>query len=386
MNTKRLIINSLLIAGVLGLAIYLSFGIAAGQPGQLFSAYPGPGATQAARPSHPTPANGKVEQVRTILVTPLPSEKVRAAELAEVVQPIAPSASRYSIREETKAGSLFSIYMLFVEDAKADEVRLGDDNGDARFYALTDEYVIWSYHRYEEDKQAALQTGLYAYHLPSGKSITITQSGGAYPEIAGQWVVYLSEGENQYLIGLHAYNLITGEDLALSKRIPVMAGRRTSDFYAAGEGHAAWVETDPVSQKNVVHFYEMNAHRGHTLDVPDTVDPVYLSVSRAAVVWRDGFWRGYEFKHDALFTIPVIPPGWERVPVQTVQPLTVQGDHLSWSLEVSGRSYHFTALIALRGQGSENTQIVPTPLQEPITLPEASPIPPTVTVAAVAYP
>jgi hypothetical protein len=386
MNTKRLTTRGLLIAGVMGLAIYFSFSVAAGQPSRLFSAYPGPRPTQAVRLSHPTPADGKAEQVRTILVTPLPSEKVYAAELEEVAQPITSPAARYSIREETKPGDLFSIYALFVQDAKAgSEFRLGDDNGDARFYALTDEYVIWSYHRYEGDELAELKTGLYIYHLASGKSITITRSGGAYPEIDGQWVIYLSKGD-QYLAGLYAYNLITGEELSLSKRIPVMAGRRTSDFYAVGEGQAAWVENDPVSQKNVVHFYEMNTHRGHILDVPDTVDPMYVTVSRAAVMWRDGFWRGYEFKHDALFTIPVIPPGWEGVPVQTVRPLTVQGDRLQWALEVNGKNYHFTALIALRGQGSGNTRIVPTPIQEPANFPEASPIPPTATALAVAYP
>ncbi len=172
----------------------------------------------------------------------------------------------------------------------------------------------------------------------------------------------------------------------LSKRIPVTAGRRTSDFYAVGEGHAVWVEADPASKKKIVRSYDMNSHQGHTLDLSDTVDPMYVSASRTAVVWKDGFWRGYDFRHDAFFTIPVIPPGWERVPVQTVHPLTVQGDRLSWSLKVNGKKYPFTAVITLRGQGSENRQIVPTPPQEPTTFPAASPISPTATSVPAAYP
>jgi hypothetical protein len=190
----------------------------------------------------PTRADGKPVSARPYRITPLPGEKVRVGDITEVVGASTPVPPRYSIRNERNDKY---IYSLFVRDSKTgQEIRLGDDNGNASFGAMTDQYIIWRFAGFTHNKTPDPKTGLFAYVLATGKEITIAGPEGYqwYPKIDDQWVIYLDvSGSDYYYAGLRAHNLKTGEDFQLSKQVPY---NRPGEYYAISGNRIAWVNAE----------------------------------------------------------------------------------------------------------------------------------------------
>ncbi len=286
----------------------------------------------------PTPSG-----VSPFLITPLPGEKARVGEVTEVVA--TPGPSRYSIRNEYNQKS---IRMLFVRDSKNNqEIRLGSDNGSASFGAMTDQYLIWRYDCHTCDEKIDLRTGLYAHVLTTGQEISIAGPEGYqwYPKIDGQWVIYLDVSASKaYFAQLRAHNLTTGEDFLVGKEVPF---NRPGEYYAISGNRIAWISGDVsgADAKWLFRTYDLDKHTARILNVPDTIMPSDLSFAGDVMVWWDNLWRGYDLKQEAVFTVPIIPTGWENAPVEYVIPVTVRDDQLFWSLKINGRLYHLTAPI-----------------------------------------
>lgn len=296
-------------------------------------------------------------EVCRLLVTPLPGEVVRVGPVTAFVPPDTNGQERrYTVREEvppwepaTEPGEIMLVRKLFVRDEETgQEVRLGDDAGHAILEAVTEQYVLWRY-RWNGRGETTRKTGLYIYVLQTGEEIIVAQVP-AYPvdpRINGQWVVYTdAQGNSIYFARLCAFNVATGEGLLLTEEIPYnRAGR---NYYAISDDKIAWVAW--VDGNWAVNIYDLTTRTSRTLDVPEvqllTGD---VSISGDIVVWWDRYWHGYDLKQDALFTITIIPPGWENLDVRLARPVTVQDDRLYWALEVNDEVYHFTAPI-IRGQ------------------------------------
>jgi hypothetical protein len=295
----------------------------------------------------PTNADSKPVTARPYRITPLPGEKVRVGDITEVDETKATSAPvspRYSVRTERRG----QVDALFVRDSKTGrEIRLGDDQGNTRLEAITDEYVIWRQVHYGDDK-TAIQTGLYAHVLATGQEKVIAQEPG-YPwssKTDGQWVAYLFPGKgDSYFTQLRAHNLKTGEDFQLSQEVPY---NRPGEYYAISGNRIVWVEVEPseTTPKWMIRVHDLTTHTTHTLKVPKVVSPVDLSLSSDILVWEDqDGTNGYDLKEDAPFIFPLIPPGWENLPVQVIGPVTVRDNHLYWSFGVNKHVYHVTAPI-----------------------------------------
>jgi len=378
----RFLSISLLMGSLLGLAGCAPSVVAEGQlkPTPAVSVtlppYPGPTINPTALTISPPPS--WAEQNRWWAVTPLPNEQLMRGEIVEI-QPTTLPASPYSIRKDSKPSNRgYQTYMLFLRNSKTgEEIRLGDDNGDAILELLTDQYLIWRYNSETYDEKAKLNRGLYAYHLATGKQITIANSVGyqGQPEMSGEWVIYMdNEPAKDNVFGLRAHNLATGEDLWLSRGIPIPPGRLTKDLYAMNENKIAWVELNLATNSLAIMVYDLDERTGRKLETPLLTEPLFVGVSNEVVTWRDGSWKGYFLRSNTLFTIPVIPPGWEDVPIREVKPVTAQGNRLYWSFKVDDEFHYFTAPILPKGQGPKATHVVPTPHRKPMT-PTPIPLP-----------
>jgi len=111
------------------------------------------------------------QEICGFLVTPLPDEKVRVGAISEFVPPVeGQQQPRYTVREDippwepvTEPGQAIPVKKLFVHDTETgQEIRLGDDAGDASFQTMTSEYVIWRY-QWDGRSETTRRTGLYAY-------------------------------------------------------------------------------------------------------------------------------------------------------------------------------------------------------------------------------
>jgi hypothetical protein len=94
-----------------------------------------------------------------------------------------------------------------------------------------------------------------------------------------------------------------------------------------------------------------------------------LDVFGDVVLWQREFWQGYDLKRDAYFSISVIPPGWENVPVQRIGLVIAESNYLYWSLEVNGQVYYFTAPVVPKEEAPQTVQPIPTPVGLPATAP-----------------
>jgi hypothetical protein len=300
------------------------------------------------------------QKVWRLLVTPLPDEKVRVGVMSMLPSSRSPESDRhtprYTIIKDTSPRlghtepSNVKVKKLFVQDAQTgQEIRLGDDRGDAIFEKMTQDYVIWRYQWHGRSETVGFKTGLYAYVLKTGKEIIIAQQPERYPlypKIDGHWVLYTdAENAKKYFANLRVHNLATGEDFLVGNDVPynqMFDNRPSSDYYAIRDGKIAWVE---VHGKWMIRVYDLMTRTERTLNVPDVQSPADFSISGDIVIWWDMFWKGYDLGQDALFTIPTVPPGWENVPAQSYVPMKVRDEQLYWSLTVSDRVYRFTAPI-----------------------------------------
>jgi hypothetical protein len=269
---------------------------------------------------------------------------VYVGEISEVTT--TPSASRYSTRIEVDRIGVDQGWRsaLFVRDAKTQrEIRLGDDTGDALLEALSDQYVIWTYHYYGQDKNLPLKTGLYAYDLESGNQVAIALGPDfqGYAEIDGQWVIYMHlQDERKFFGELRTHNLLTGEDFLVANNVAYRGFG--NDYAAIGGDKIAWVEGE-------IRVYDLTNRTARTLNVPEVVSPVNLSISGDIVVWWDQLWVGYDLEQDILFEIPLIPPGWEKIQTSIADVVTVKKGQLYWALKVNDQVHRFTAPV-IRGK------------------------------------
>jgi len=294
----------------------------------------------------------------------------------------ATGTSQYSVRTDYQ-DSLFKIY---VRDGKTgQDIRLGDDGENATYYTMSDKYVIWGRGCIQET--CSSKNGLYAYVLAAGKQIFVA-SEGEFAKVDGDWVVYADVSNMKHIdvgegsstgISIHAHNLLTSEDIILDPNLVVTGLNLIRGYYACSNGLIAWLAFDPGTQTHSLQIYDTNSREKRKLGI-SLKSPRSLSLSQSAVIWQDEHaWKGYDLKHGMPFTPSLVPPGWDQVPIGGILETTVQGEQLSWIVEVQGKFYHFNATLVSNDQSSSPVQkAIPTP--EIVTMPEmiSTPVPATV--------
>jgi hypothetical protein len=344
------------------------------------SGYPGPEATESAHPSLPP---------NEAVITPSPNEKIGVGEIVEVPAPKDNFAYTYRIEQDTSPGGN-ALFRIFVQkDGK--EIRLGDDSGTSHIQATSEQYIIWLFRAYESS--SPIKSGLYVYEPESGSN-TLVASGWemASPEMAEDWVLYAlwenAPSASQHMGGvtpdgvmsLLAYHIDSGKTIALSTSLPDIMGRGPGSFYSVSNGRAAWVEYSMETKTYAIRLSDLA--NGAVQELPVTSrQPLFLSLSKDMIVWRDTYWLGYSLAYDAFFTIPYAPQGWENVAGLVV---TAQDGALMWSTNnmPDGQMHYFTAPIFIRESVTPQPFFEP-PTPRPPVLPTSAPLP---TLAPLAQP
>jgi hypothetical protein len=311
------------------------------------------------RPS-PTAANGAPPpRYNGLLVTPLPNEKIQVGPLTlwdgAGYPPLeTPTAMPpYTVRGEWVGTGAKRHLFLFIRDSKTGaETQFGNPDGSAQFGTGNAQYIIW-----ESGCNGCLvlPTGLYAYSLETGIETQIGSPtiGNGYPRLDGSWVIYASQekdGPMQSVLDLHAHNLLTGEDIVVSRDV-VNAFRAGSssfvnDYYLLQGDRVGWITWSGIG------IYDLARHTTRTLNAPKPKRaPRHWTISGDIMLWQDEFYQGYDLKRDAYFSIPIIPPGWEDKVILSVGPVRAEGDSLYWSLETGGQIYYFSAPLIAKEQG-----------------------------------
>jgi hypothetical protein len=294
--------------------------------------------------------------------TPSPDESVGLAEVSEIA-PEAQPTLRYSIESQPVVGGPDHWRALYVIDSvTGNQVRLGNDSGTAVYGVMNDEYFLWFFLC---DSCQDVQPGLHAYSLRTNRDTWIMDKvyhtlGSV--KIDRHWALYMSPlPTSSYLTQLYAYNLNTGEILPIADdAVFKLAG--TERYNAINEDMVAWVAVDLATQEASVKVYDLTRRTTQQIKRPQPFDPRNLNVSRNVVVWQGWYWQGYDLTRDALFTIPVVPPGWSVDSIRGAGPVTVRGRQIFWVLDVNGQARHFTASVVERGPATpEPTDEVPVP-------------------------
>jgi hypothetical protein len=289
----------------------------------------------------PTAAGGSEENDRGI------QSGIRISDVTEITPSPIPTPMG-TIREEYGDGDVVQLFVQSQQNAQ--EVRLGNDQGDASFGLMTHNYVVWRFDCYQCDEQSPLQTGLYAYDITNGEQVVISQEPGIQWDVEADdiWILYVDYGvERQPVNALFAYNLDTNERMPLGDiSFPTEFSFPAVDYYALNQGKAAWIERGRGTEPTVIHILDLLSDTKNTFVIPElSAGATYVDLSSDILVWWDGGWKGYSISQDSVFSIPITPPGWEQVPITSIVPVTVTNEQMFWGLEVAGKVHHLTASV-----------------------------------------
>lgn len=295
-----------------------------------------------------------------LLVTPQPDEQVQVGAVQAITPTMSPTVEPSVVRRvEHTNGS-----MLLVESPhRGDPIELGNDQGETKRWLTTEteDYLFWSYFPCTGCAATELQSGLYAYIWEDGTNITITLNDNNaqwYPEIDGDWLVYVvfQTFTTPSKAHLHAYNFSTGEDVLLGG-IVLPGGIRPEELYDIHENKITWLGTSADDlDASMRSFYVYDIATGTTTQLtppPGTDFRLGVSFSDGILVWHEQkspTWWGYDTTQDAVFTIPLVPPGWASVPALVEEPVKVRDGHLYWALLSNDEVHHFTAPIVRNEQ------------------------------------
>lgn len=309
-----------------------------------------------------------MNELYAYFATPAADERVAVVSISEATVSASPPF-RYAVEGETINVNGIRRTALYVADAQTgDKIRLGDDAGAAILGTMNDNYVVWSFLC---DPCNATANGLYVHILESGENILITEkfmSTIGSTKLADSWVAYMyPEKPQMWAAQLYASNFKTGQTVMVSDDA-LYANFHSSEYFAVNEAMVAWIGVGQSMQDRIIKVYDLLAGTLRLLEVT-VKNPTNISVSQNAVVWWDGFWKGYDLKHEAVFTIPVLPPGWENVGVQQIGPVTAKGSQLYWSLKVNNQDYYFTAPVMPAEEKTGAVSPLPTPIGAPTRIP-----------------
>lgn len=319
---------------------------------QDFSAgYPPPDATITPLPTrNPWPPDENPN------VTPSPNEKNFVGEITEISGPENKLQYTYrSERVETKEGFVFQRFYI---QYNSEEIRLADDNGVSSIESTSEKHLTWTYKAFSDDSILPIKTGLYVYDLETKKNnLIISGWNVGLSEIAGNWVIYTTWEDNpppvtspivpsSYTMPLFAYNIVTNKTINLTNKIPVISGRATRTFYGVNGAEAGWIEYDLDTKSYAIKLMNLESESIEALKV-ELKSPLFFSLSRDLVVWRDTWWHGYNLSQKEFFTIPYAPKGWEDIAGFVV---TAKDGASEWSIgnTPDGVMRYFTAQVIIK--------------------------------------
>jgi len=234
---------------------------------------------------------------------------------------------------------------LFVRDAQTgQELRLGNDSGDAYAPAVTDQYVVWSFRCYDACDTNPVTNGLYIYDFSQGANARVGDLAGQNDLKAdGRWIGYLKFTDIPDCYGdLYVFNLDTKKEQRVDSTVPGECKARTG-FFAISNNRLVWTHFDESGSKQwTLGLLDLKAGQFRQVKIPygQGTPPYGLSFSGDYVVW--GIF-GYDLRQDAIFNFSLAVPGWENLLTDGSLRPVVKDERVYWGESIKGQVHYFSA-------------------------------------------
>lgn len=319
---------------------------------------PAPSATaskpllRAAVQSQPTPYSA-LDATYQALRTPAPDAQAHLSAVSEL-----PSVTATPSPAHIRTATTSQVLQLFaLNEATGQEVQLGNDTGYARLQASNDRFVVWSFGCFfcedGEPRPTNPPAGLYVYVRSNGQQMNLNGfAADIRVTLAGDWLLYANSKIGKYQRGvrtpgytdLYADNLETGETLMIGEKLLVNQGGMNAVPFE--QLYATCGDTVAFAATQELYVFDFRTRTTQKLSIPPLGRLTELSCSDTLVVWRilTGGWWGFDRVTNTLFGIDLYQPE-QRDHLRAVNPATVQGDQIRWSLTFDDQERYFGATV-----------------------------------------
>jgi hypothetical protein len=250
-------------------------------------------------------------------------------------------------------GGASSIDRLFVTDpTTGQEIRLGDDRGNAHRVAVSMSFIVWNF------RCDCPDDGIHIYTFDDHQDTLFASRSDFYAiTTEGVWIIYVKPGKGNVSNTMLAYNVETTEQLTMDEdaSLYLCFAFCEDDNIAPHPDQVAPIRQITfngtaffwISNDQHIEQYDLTTrtHTAHPIPAYAWERPIDISASDKTVVWRSdaGYW-GYDLLNQQLFAINANPPGWEDIGgVRLVS--VMEDDQVRIYRNVDDQEFSFTAPI-----------------------------------------
>jgi hypothetical protein len=213
---------------------------------------------------------------------------------------------------------------------------LGNENSSQQDPQISGDVVVW------DEAHNGHKTNVYAYDLVASKTFSVAIGEGirGYPQISGQWIVYLQwPGQHptgkEEQVELHVRSLATDEDLLVGL-MPMTIDSWGLSRYALDGDKLAWVKRTPDGQFEI-HLFDLTSKIDRKLIGPEKwpLAGISLSAKNGIIVYNND---GRRVALDWLQTTPTPLSLTLPTKVQWGYELSVIDDYLVWRIPLNRES------------------------------------------------
>lgn len=246
--------------------------------------------------------------------TALIAINLRSGEIAGLDSPLTANA-RWLTKERyfawtTSDTPLDPVDHLHVYDIQTGEESIVEGEGLNQCCAdVSGDVVVWS------EIHAGRGGDIYAYNMSSHElmPVVIRDHGQAYPEIDGNWIIYLERNSDSRnpMQDVYIHNLATGEDMLIGPS--PYAADLEGDTYGIGNGRVVWkgwaIGERPTSDGPLpsLHLYDLETRTESVLDLSPVCTSIPVSFRMAGDLIHfscEGFYGCYDLAQEIFFEVP----------------------------------------------------------------------------------
>jgi len=233
-----------------------------------------------------------------------------------------PEATRYTYRNEFPEDRSKTLPLYLIDTETGAETRLGDDSDAAFFSTLNDEHLVWFF------------GGFHVYNLVTGQDVLLSKIGnpGIHPQLFGDSLAFGNyNGGGSQEATLYAANIQSQEVITLTRNLPA-GNDRIRGYFGISDALATWYE-----DLNTIVVYDLNARQEITrlTHINAVFNETYLDVydlspGETVVTWSRDY--GYDLVTRSYFRLGrLAPPDWDNARIRDISRIQERDRTLSWT-------------------------------------------------------